>query len=93
MSDTTITESARFVFDAQEKLLNHPGRLGFPALNRATPALPDHGRGSASGVLKVNWDIRILNAAQNQKVGSMLSALYATERFWYGDHLYVQFTL
>lgn len=127
MSDTTITESARFVFDAQQNLVNHPGRLGYPALHRATPGqqaanqsarkpacdalkliviippgapaqdcdeypFQTTAQGAASGIIKVNWDIRILNAAHNQKVGSMLSALYATERFWHGDHFYVQFT-
>ena len=50
-------------------------------------------QGAASGPIKVNWDIKILSAAQIQKVGNMLSVLYATERFFYGDHFYVQFTL
>jgi hypothetical protein len=27
-----------------------------------------------------------------QKVGNMLGVLYEVERFWYGDHFYVQFT-
>ena len=108
----------------------HPGKLGYPALTRATPEqqaandsarrgpcdvlpaafaltdpTPDVGKdcdeypfqstaqGAASGPIKVNWDIKILNAAQNQKVGNMLRVLYATERFLYGDHFYVQFTL
>jgi len=35
----------------------------------------------------------MVDGLQNQKVGNMLSVLYATERFWYGDHFYVQFTL
>ena len=126
-SDTTITESARFVFEAQEYLQNHPGRMGFPALNRATAAqqtandkarsapcaalklitpvvagapktncdefpFQTTARGAASGIIKLNWDIRMVNGEQNQKVGSMLSILYTTERFWYGDHFYVQFT-
>ncbi len=49
-------------------------------------------QGAASGVMKLNWDIRMVNGLQNQKVGSMLSSLYTTSRFWYGDHFYVQFT-
>jgi len=58
----------------------------------------DHGvkvgtQGAAFGVQKVDWDIRMVDGLQNQKVGNMLSVLYATERFWYGDHFYVQFTL
>ena len=130
LSDTTTTESARFVFDTQRSLPGHPGVLGWPALTRATPdqqaandaarrgpcdiaraafALTDPtpevrkdcdeypfqstAQGAASGLIKVHWDIKILNAAHNQKVGNMLSVLYATERFHYGDHFYVQFTL
>lgn len=34
----------------------------------------------------------MVNGLQNQKVGSMRSILYATERFHYGDNFYVQFT-
>lgn len=126
-SDKLITESTRFVKDAQGYLLNHPGQLGFPALTRATeaqkaanetsrrgtrdalrlinttlPGTPKQdcdefpfratAQGAASGIIKLNWDIRMVNAEHNQKVGSMLSILYATERFHYGDHFYVQFT-
>ncbi len=42
---------------------------------------------SADGQVEVTvaWD-------SGQKVGNTLSVLYSTERFWYGDHLYVQFT-
>ena len=50
-------------------------------------------QGAASGIIKVYWRNRMVNGLQNQKVGSMLAALYSTERFWYGDHFYVQFTL
>ena len=46
----------------------------------------------AAGTQKVNWDIRRVNAEHNQKVGSMLSILYATERLHCGDHFYVQFS-
>ncbi len=36
---------------------------------------------------------RELDGLQNHKVGSMLAAFYSNERFWYGDHCYVQLTL
>ena len=49
-------------------------------------------QGAASGTIKINWDLRTVDADHNRKVGSMLSILYASERFWYGDHFYVQFT-
>jgi hypothetical protein len=43
-------------------------------------------------MIKLNWVIRMVNGDHNQLVGSKLSSLYATERFHYGDHFYVQFT-
>ena len=50
-------------------------------------------QGAASGQRKINWDIRMVNSAHNELVGSKLNTLYKTERFWYGDHFYVTFTL
>ena len=40
---------------------------------------------SADGQVEVTvaWD-------SDQKVGNMLGVLYKVERFWYGDHFYVQ---
>ena len=40
---------------------------------------------SADGQVEVTvaWD-------SDQKVGNMLGVLYKVERFWYGEHFYVQ---
>lgn len=47
-------------------------------------------QGVASGQRKINWDIRMVNSAHNQLVGSKLNTLSKIERGWYGDHFYVQ---
>lgn len=49
-------------------------------------------QGAASGIIKLNWDIRMVNKKHNQLVGSKLSVFYGKERLFFGDHFYVQFT-
>lgn len=46
-------------------------------------------QGAAFGEQGFWWDVRAVNGAQNQKVGSDLSVMFSKERYFYGDKFWV----